>query len=50
MPASSYDNQMNRFSPKVSLGQDINTMFSGGAAANQNGQFQALNNKLKQKK
>ena len=51
MQASSYDNQMNRFSPKVSLGQDINAMFSGGAATgSHNGQFQALNNKLKQKK
>ena len=51
MQANSYDNQMNRFSPKVSLGQDINSMFSGGAATgSHNGQFQALNNKLKQKK
>ena len=30
MPGSSYDNQMNRFSPKVSLGQDINTVFTSG--------------------
>ena len=49
MPGSSYDNQMNRFSPKVSLGQDINTVFSTGSS-NQSAQFQAFNNKLKQKK
>lgn len=46
---SSYDNQMNRFSPKVSLGQDLNSVFSGGSSSH-SGQFQALNNKLKQKK
>ena len=46
MPGSSYDNQMNRFSPKVSLGQDINTVFSTGSS-NQSAQFQAFNNKLK---
>ena len=50
VPANSYDNQMNRFSPKVSMGQDINTMFSAPSSSNQSGQFQALNNKLKQKK
>lgn len=49
MSGSSYDNQMNRFSPKVSLGQDINTVFSSGSS-NQSAQFQAFNNKLKQKK
>lgn len=32
MPGNSYDNQMNRFSPKVSLGQDINTVFSTGSS------------------
>ena len=37
MQANSYDNQMNRFSPKVSLGQDINTMFSGAAGGSHNG-------------
>ena len=46
MPGNSYDNQMNRFSPKVSLGQDINTVFSSGSS-NQSAQFQAFNNKLK---
>lgn len=49
LPTNSYDNQMNRFSPKVSLGQDINTVFSSGTN-NQSAQFQAFNNKLKQKK
>ena len=48
MPGSSFDNQMNRFSPKVSLGQDINTVFSSGSS--QTAQFHAFNNKLKQKK
>lgn len=49
MPGNSYDNQINRFSPKVSLGQDINTVFSS-SSSNQSAQFQAFNNKLKQKK
>ena len=50
LPTTSIDNQMNRFSPKVSLGQDINSVFGQGANSTQTGQFQALNNKLKQKK
>ena len=29
---NSYDNQINRFSPKVSLGQEINTVFTSGSS------------------
>lgn len=53
---NNYDNtnaMMNRFSPKVSLGQDMNNVFSssqGHGHVSQNQQFQAFNNKLKQKK
>jgi hypothetical protein len=49
VPGGSYDNQINRFSPKVSLGQDINTVFSSSNTT-QSAQFHAFNNKLKQKK
>ena len=51
---------MAKFSPKVALGQDINAVFQsqnptvsgavGSVQSYQGNQFQALNNKLKQKK